>query len=203
METPWLNIVCFLAAGYVIGSIPGAVVVSRIMRLEDPLKAGSGNPGATNVLRLGGKLAGALTLACDLLKGTAVVLAARLIAIDPTVVALAALAVFLGHVYSVFLGFKGGKGVATAIGIFLGMKFVLALAVGGIWIAVAAVSRYASLSSMTAITLSPILCWFFLEDVWFVAAASVIALFVIATHRSNIKRLVAGNESKINLKKQG
>lgn len=202
MDSQWFYIVSFLVAGYLIGSIPGAVVVSKIMRLEDPLKSGSGNPGATNVLRLGGKLAGALTLACDLLKGTAVVLAARLIAIDPTVVALAALAVFLGHLYSVFLGFKGGKGVATAIGIFLGMKFVLALAVGVIWIVVAAISRYASLSSITAITLSPILCWLLLEDLWFVAAACVIALFVIVTHQSNIKRLVAGNENKINLKKQ-
>jgi len=140
--------VLWIVGAYLMGSIASAVVVARLMGLPDPRTQGSGNPGATNVLRLGGKKAAALTLLGDVLKGVIPVLAARLAGLPETGVALVALAAFLGHLYPVFFGFKGGKGVATAFGVLVAGAPLLGLAILVTWLAVAFASRISSLSAL-------------------------------------------------------
>ncbi|MDX1488439.1 MAG: glycerol-3-phosphate 1-O-acyltransferase PlsY, partial [Acidiferrobacterales bacterium] len=134
-----------LPAAYLLGSISSAVVVTRIMRLEDPRNVGSRNPGATNVLRYGGKTAAALTLLGDLLKGVIAILVARVFTQDATVLVLVGLCAFLGHIYPVFFGFRGGKGVATGFGVWLALSPWVALALAVTWLLVAALFRYSSL----------------------------------------------------------
>ena len=142
--------------GYLFGSISTAVVVARLLNLDDPRHGGSGNPGATNVLRMGSKLGAILTLAGDLGKGLVPVLIARALTADAVVLALVALGAFLGHLYPVCFGFKGGKGVATALGVFLGLSPWLGLALLLTWLGVAWVSRYSSLSALCAAALGPL-----------------------------------------------
>ncbi|HEY5789789.1 MAG TPA: glycerol-3-phosphate 1-O-acyltransferase PlsY, partial [Gammaproteobacteria bacterium] len=140
---------------YLLGSLSSAVIVCRLAGLPDPRSGGSGNPGATNVLRLGGKRLAAVTLLGDLLKGLLPVLAARLLGVEPALLGVIALAAFLGHLYPLFFGFRGGKGVATALGVLLGLDWVVGLATLLTWLAVALLSRYSSLSSLVATALAP------------------------------------------------
>lgn len=194
----------FLA--YLIGSIPFAVVVSKAMGLSDPRSFGSGNPGATNVLRSGNKKAALLTLIGDAAKGGLVVWAARAFApelgLQPMDLAWIAIAVFLGHVFSIFLRGQGGKGVATAAGVLLGINPLLGGAVLLVWIATAAISRYSSLAALVAAVAAPALAsWITGAEHWTIAAM-VMSVILIWRHKANITRLVRGEESRIGSKKK-
>lgn len=186
-----------LPAAYLLGSISSAVVVTRIMRLEDPRNVGSRNPGATNVLRYGGKTAAALTLLGDLLKGVVAVSVARVLTQDALVLALVGLCAFVGHIYPVFFGFRGGKGVATGFGVWLALSPLVALALAVTWLLVAALFRYSSLAALTAAALGPVYTWVFLRQWPYVALSIVMGAFLIWRHRTNIKKLLAGEEGRI------
>jgi glycerol-3-phosphate acyltransferase PlsY len=183
--------------GYLLGSISSAVVVARVLRLQDPRDVGSGNPGATNILRYGGKGAAIATLLGDLLKGVVAVLIARELSTQSWVIAATMVTVFLGHLYPLFFGFKGGKGVATALGAYLGANPWVGGALALTWIIVAVVSRYSSLSALVATALSPIYVWYWLGDPAYVIGSVVMGAILFWRHRANIKRLIDGNESKI------
>jgi glycerol-3-phosphate acyltransferase PlsY len=195
---------------YLLGSLSFAVIVSRAMGLTDPRTFGSKNPGATNVLRSGSKKAAIITLLFDALKGWLPVLAVRYFGkpygLEDGTVALMGLAAFLGHLWPVFFGFKGGKGVATALGVLFGTNLFLGLAVGATWLFVAYVSRYSSLSSLVAAVFAP--AYYMLGDgaLWSAEKPITLALIVmggllIYRHNENIGRLIAGKESKLGAKK--
>ena len=186
-----------LPAAYLFGSISSAVVVTRIMRLEDPRNVGSRNPGATNVLRYGGKTAAGLTLLGDLLKGVVAVSVARVLTQDALVLALVGLCAFVGHIYPVFFGFRGGKGVATGFGVWLALSPLVALALAVTWLLVAALFRYSSLAALTAAALGPVYTWVFLRQWPYVALSIAMGAFLIWRHRTNIKKLLAGEEGRI------
>lgn len=198
----------FVLAAYLIGSLSFAVIVSRAMGMADPRSYGSGNPGATNVLRSGKKLAAVLTLLGDGLKGwVAVALAAHFApqyGLGEQVIAICAIAVLVGHMWPVFFGFKGGKGVATAVGVLFGFNLWLALAAVATWLFVALVLRISSLSALIAAVLSPVYAFFILgpHSVYF-GTCIVIAFLVVRRHKSNILNLLGGQESKIGNKADG
>ena len=183
--------------GYLAGSISTAIIVCRIMGLPDPRSEGSRNPGATNVLRFGGKKAAAITLAGDLLKGLLPVLLARGLGVDEPGLALTALAAFLGHLYPVFFGFEGGKGVATAFGVILGLSWLTALVALATWLLMAFTVRISSLSALTAAVLAPLYAWLFGLPIVYVAAILIMVVILIWRHRSNIRQLLAGTEDTI------
>ena len=202
--------VAVVLASYLLGSLSFAVIVSRLMGLNDPRSYGSKNPGATNVLRSGSKKAAILTLLLDAFKGwlpVALVLAwGPAQGLGPEVAALAGLAAFLGHLYPVFFGFAGGKGVATAVGVVIGVHGTLALATVLTFAIILYFSRYVSLASMVAAVFAPV--FYLLGDgvVWQATATEVLSLLVMAIllvwrHRENIHRLLAGTESKLGQKK--
>ncbi|NND81312.1 MAG: glycerol-3-phosphate 1-O-acyltransferase PlsY [Gammaproteobacteria bacterium] len=185
---------------YFIGSIPSAVLVSRLFRLNDPRHTGSGNPGATNVLRSGNKLAAGLTLLGDVGKGLLPVLLAQYGQLPIAVVALVSIAAFLGHLYPVFLGFKGGKGVATAIGVFAALSWQLILCFGLVWLLVAWLSRYSSLAALCAAAVTGVASFAVFNEahqLQLVGAVFFIVAFLFQRHRDNIERLKSGSESKI------
>ena len=186
-------------AAYCLGSVSFAIAVSRLMQLPDPRTYGSRNPGATNVLRTGKRVAAALTLAGDAGKGWLAVWLAQLYA--PEVAALAGLAVFLGHLFPLFHRFKGGKGVATAAGVLSGLDLWLGLGSLATWIVIAAFFRYASLASLVAALFAPFFAWYIglSYDVLLVVAG--IAALLVWRHKGNIGRLLAGTESRIGAKK--
>ena len=192
-----VTILLLVAAGYLVGSIATAVLVSRALGVADPRSGGSGNPGATNVLRLAGRKAAALTLAGDILKGVVPVLAARAADLPPGAVALVGLAAFLGHLYPAFFGFRGGKGVATALGVLLAMAPYLGAAVLATWLVVAGVSRYSSLAALVASVLAPGYAWVLSGGRGVVGAVALMAVLLVWRHRANIRRLVAGEEGRI------
>ena len=196
-----MQILLSATIAYLVGSVSSAILVSKLLHLQDPRDAGSGNPGTTNVLRLSGKIPAALTLLGDVAKGTLPVFAANAITQDPVSVAIAALAAFLGHLYPVYFRFAGGKGVATAIGAYLGLSLPVCLGVVGVWLTIALISRYSSLSSILAMLSAPFLIWYFGYDEWIIGTAVVIFVFIVSRHIANIKRLLAGEESRINLSK--
>jgi glycerol-3-phosphate acyltransferase PlsY len=182
---------------YLLGSVSSAIVIARLFGLKDPRDVGSGNPGATNILRYGGKKAAVLTLLGDVLKGVIPLLIARALNADSPVVALTMLAAFFGHVFPVFHGFKGGKGVATAFGTLVAMNGWVGLAIIGSWLAVAVTTRYSSLSAITASILAPVYVWWFTRAPALILATGVMALTLLWRHRSNIQKLLAGTETKI------
>lgn len=186
-----------IPGAYLLGSISSAIVVCRLMGLPDPRTEGSGNPGATNVLRIGGKPAAVLTLAGDMLKGLLPVLLARVLEADPLLVAATGLAAFAGHLYPVFFGFQGGKGVATALGVLLGLGWIIGLAVIGIWLAMAVVSRISSLSALVAMACAPAVVWWRWPSPALVAAMVLMVVVLYWRHRSNIRNLIAGQEGRI------
>lgn len=187
---------------YLLGSISSAIVVSRLMGLPDPRSSGSNNPGATNVLRLGGKKAAAITLAGDILKGLVPVLLARMLTANSITLALVGLAAFLGHLYPIYFSFRGGKGVATAAGVFLGLSGIVTGLLVLIWLATAVVSRYSSLAALVATVSAPFLVLLFLPGVPFFVMACVVAALLVYRHRENIARLRNQEESRINLFKK-
>ena len=196
-----MNLIAFAALGYLLGSIPFAIISSRLFGLADPRTVGSGNPGATNVLRSGNKLAALLTLLGDAGKGWVAMLVAAQLGADTTAIAVTAVAAFLGHVFSVFLRFKGGKGVATAAGLFFGFSPWLGLCVLATWLAVALISRYSSLGALCAAASAPFFAWWLLPEPVQALAVTAIAVVVIRRHRDNIQRLLAGTEGKMGKKK--
>ncbi len=184
-----------IASAYLIGSVASAVVVCRVMNLPDPRSGGSRNPGATNVLRVGGKTAAALTLTGDVLKGLLPVLLARALSSE-LVVAASALAAFLGHLYPLYFGFKGGKGVATAFGAAAGLALPLMLTMAFVWVVVVATTRYVSLASMIAVGISPVAAFALALHPASFFALLAMAGFIIYRHKANIERLRAGTESR-------
>lgn len=197
-----MNALVFALLGYLLGSLPFAVIVSKVFGLADPRSFGSKNPGATNVLRSGNKAAALLTLLGDAAKGWLAMWLAGRFGADATGVAVAGIAAFLGHVFPLFLGFKGGKGVATALGVLAGFSGWLALVCTGTWVAVAAVFRYSSLAGLAAAAVAPFAAWR-IVDGHAAVAVGVMSLLLFWRHKDNIKRLLAGNESKIGAKKRG
>ena len=182
---------------YLLGSVSSAIVIARLFGLKDPREVGSGNPGATNILRYGGKKAAILTLLGDVLKGAVPVLIAHALGADSVILALTMLAAFLGHVFPVFHGFKGGKGVATAFGALTAMNGWVGLALVGSWLLMAVITRYSSLSAITVSLLAPVYVWGFTRNPALILATGVMALLLLWRHRSNIQKLLAGTETKI------
>jgi len=182
---------------YLLGSVSSAILVCRAMGLPDPRTQGSNNPGATNVLRIGGRRAAALTLLGDSLKGLLPLLAGHALNVSPTVLALTGLAAFLGHLYPVFFGFKGGKGVATALGVQFGLHWGLGLAVAGVWLFVAKVLKISSLAGLVSMVLAPLFLWLIWPSPALLVMQVVITLILIWRHRSNIRNLLSGAEGRI------
>ena len=189
--------------GYLFGSISSAILISKIFRLGDPRETGSGNPGATNVLRSGNKFAAALTLLGDVLKGVIPVVLAQYAGVSVGVLAAVSIAAFMGHLFPIFFGFKGGKGVATAIGVFIALSWKLVLVFAITWGLVAAISRYSSLASLMATSAAGIASFAIFNQahqLQLIGAVFWIVAFTFQRHRENIERLKQGTEGKIGKK---
>jgi len=177
---------------YLSGSLSSAIIVCRSMGLPDPRTQGSHNPGATNVMRVGGKKAAALTLAGDVLKGVFPVLAALWIQPDWITLSATSFAAFIGHLYPVFFGFRGGKGVATALGVLLASSWMVGLATVATWLVVFALSRISALSALSAFLVMPVYAYFLVGEPVYTGTLSVITVMLFWRHRSNIRNLIAG-----------
>jgi len=186
-----------IIGGYLAGSLSAAIITCKLMGLPDPRTQGSNNPGATNVLRVGGKKAAAITLLGDAIKGVIPVIAAQLMSAPPLILALVALAAFLGHLYPLFFGFRGGKGVATAFGVLVALAWPVGLALLATWLVLAKLFNISSLSALIAAGLSPLYMWLLMPQTEFIALAAVISVMLIWRHRSNIRDLMSGKEGKI------
>ena len=195
-----MNALAIIVLAYLLGSLPFAVIVSRAFGLSDPRSYGSGNPGATNVLRSGNKLAALLTLAGDAAKGWLAVWLAQRLGGEDFTVALAGLAAFLGHVFPLFLKFRGGKGVATALGVLAGLSGQFALAAAATWLLVAWLTRYSSLAAIAAALATPLAGWLLLGDIPMVTCVTALAAILIWRHKENIRKLLAGTEGRIGKK---
>jgi glycerol-3-phosphate acyltransferase PlsY len=192
--------IVIVVCAYLIGSVSSAIIVCRLMQLPDPRQHGSGNPGATNVLRVGGKKAAAITLLGDMLKGLLPVLAARLLDMPLPVQALAGSAAFLGHLYPVFFGLKGGKGVATMLGVLFGLHWAVGLATALTWLVMAKVFRISSLSALVATLLAPLYVFLILRNdnpLPLVIIVGLMTAVLFWRHRSNIRNLLSGKEGRI------
>jgi len=193
--------VIYLLFSYLIGAISFGIVISHIFSLPDPRTIGSKNPGATNVLRTGKKLAALLTLLGDALKGSLTVGLAQYFELSPLMVGLTAIATLVGHVFPIYYGFKGGRGVATAAGILFMFSWIMGLIVLAIWLGIFFIWRYSSLAAIIAASLSPVIGFFYKIDFYELIATSIIALILILRHVENIKRLIDGTESGFKDKK--
>ncbi|MEW6332436.1 MAG: glycerol-3-phosphate 1-O-acyltransferase PlsY [Pseudomonadota bacterium] len=191
----WLYSLPLLA--YLLGSVSSAVVIARVMGLRDPRDVGSGNPGATNILRYGGKAAAILTLAGDILKGVVAVLIARALTADDLIIALTGFAAFLGHLFPVFFGFRGGKGVATALGVWFALSPPVGLALLITWVLMAVLFRYSSLAALTASVAAPLYVAWLKPGMPYLVTMVVMSAILIVRHASNIRKLFAGTETKI------
>ena len=191
----WLYILPLLA--YLLGSVSSAVVIARLMGLPDPRDVGSRNPGATNILRYGGKTAAIMTLVGDILKGVIPVLIARALTTDAMILALTGFAAFLGHLLPVFFGFRGGKGVATALGVWLALNPWVGLLLLTTWILMAVMFRYSSLSALTASLAAPLYVAWLSPGMPYLVTMIVMSAILVIRHRSNIRNLIAGTETKI------
>ncbi len=191
----------FPVLGYLVGSISTAIIVCKAMGLADPRSEGSGNPGATNVLRVGGKLPAAITLLGDALKGFAPVFFAQWMQAEPLWIGSTAVAAVLGHLYPLFFQFKGGKGVATGFGAVFGLSWLSGLLVIASWLAVSLASHYSSLAALTSLLILPLFLWITTRSAHIALCGAVIAVLVFWRHRQNIMRLMNGSEPKIGEKK--
>ena len=191
----WLYSLPILA--YLLGSISSAVVIARVMGLPDPRETGSKNPGATNILRYGGKTAAVLTLAGDILKGVIAVLVARALTADAVIITLCGFAAFLGHLFPVFFGFRGGKGVATALGVWFALNPWVGLALLVTWVLMALLFRYSSLAALATSALAPLYVAWLSPGTPTLATMIVMSAILIFRHRANIRNLIAGTETKI------
>jgi glycerol-3-phosphate acyltransferase PlsY len=191
-----LEFLLFLLA-YLLGSLSTAIITCKLMGLPDPRTQGSHNPGATNVLRLGGKKAAAITLLGDALKGVIPVLIAQALDAPPLALAVTALGAFLGHLYPIFFRFQGGKGVATAFGVLVAMTWPVGVAILLTWLTMALLFKISSLSALTAAILAPLYMAWLRPEPEFIAVTMLISILLIWRHRSNIRQLLAGTEDKI------
>jgi len=191
---PILSSVLILIA-YLFGSISAAIIVCKAMGLPDPRTQGSNNPGATNVLRLGGKKPAAITLIVDMLKGFLPVMLAVVLKSDDLTLSLVAIAAFLGHLYPVFFGFKGGKGVATAFGVVLALNWMVALLMVLTWLLIAYGLKISSIAALVASALSPLYFWWLSGSYIFIIMSIFLTIMLFWRHRSNIQRLLNGTES--------
>lgn len=189
-----------LIAAYLLGSVCSAIIVCKLWGLPDPRSQGSSNPGATNVMRIGGKKPALITLAGDMAKGVPLVLLAQHLQLRPDFISAIGLAAFMGHLYPVFFKFEGGKGVATALGVLLALYWPVGLAVIGVWIAVFALFRISSLSSITAFALAPIIAWYLVPN--YMLGIVGMSILLIARHKTNIKALLKGEERKFAKKEE-
>ena len=199
-------VVLAVLAAYLVGSVPFAVVCSKLFGLADPRSYGSKNPGATNVLRGGNKAAAAMTLLGDMAKGWLAVFLAQLLApkygFADGLIGAVALAVFFGHLYPIFLGFKGGKGVATAAGVLLALDPALGLITLGVWLTIAFLLRYSSLAALVAAASAPVTAFLFWGSGVLLLVVGIVAMVLIGKHWANLQRLMAGTEPRIGAKKK-
>ncbi len=202
LQQPIILVLGFALFGYLLGSVSTAIITCKIMGLPDPRTVGSNNPGATNVLRSGGKKAAAITLIGDMLKGLIPTLIAVLMQSPDEAIAAAGLSAFLGHLYPLYYGFKGGKGVATLLGVLIGSQWLVGLGTIVIWLMMAFTFKYSSLSALVAALFAPVLMWFTTGSLVMSITASIMTLLLFWRHRRNIANLLAGNESKIGSKKK-
>jgi acyl phosphate:glycerol-3-phosphate acyltransferase len=200
MEFQVIQFLFLVVVGYLMGSVSSAIIVCRTFALPDPRSEGSKNPGATNVLRIAGKKYAALVMLGDVLKGTIPVVIAKALDAEPVTVAFTALAAVVGHIYPVFFEFKGGKGVATAIGALLGFHFIIGVMVAATWLLVANFSRYSSLASIVSIALAPFYTLLLIGRIDIFPPLFFMVLLIIYKHKNNITRLMDGDEPKIKLK---
>ncbi len=189
--------VLLIAGGYLFGSVSSAIITCRVLGLPDPRTQGSGNPGATNVLRIGGKKAAGMTLLGDMLKGLIPVLLAKLLGAGLAVQAATAVAAFLGHLYPVFFAFQGGKGVATLLGVLLGLHWPVGLLTIATWLLIAKLFKISSLAALLSILVTPLYVWLLIPDTSLMIALLLMGALLIWRHRSNIKNLLEGTEGKI------
>lgn len=197
----WLPVIGVVGA-YLLGSISSAIVVCRLMGYGDPRQGGSGNPGATNVKRLYGNKPAAITLAGDMLKGVLPVVLAQLAGWSPEWVIAVGFAAFIGHLYPLFFGFKGGKGVATMLGVMFGLSLPIGLAVGATWLFVAKVLKISSASALVATALAPLYIYFLAGEMSWVWGTALMTLILFWRHKGNIERLLKGEEGQIATQKR-
>ncbi|MFV2004071.1 MAG: glycerol-3-phosphate 1-O-acyltransferase PlsY [Gammaproteobacteria bacterium] len=192
-------LIIILSAGlaYLIGSISTAIITCKIMGIEDPRKTGSHNPGATNVLRHGGKKAAVITLLGDMLKGLVPVLLIIQFQADTLTVAFVGLFALLGHIFPIYYGFKGGKGVATYYGVILGLNWLVGIIALAIWLIVAKLLKISSLSALVSVFITPFMLWGFTHSVELTVAVTVMSILVFWRHKKNIQSLLQGSETKI------
>jgi len=189
-----VNMTLLVIVAYLFGSILTAIIVCKLMKLPDPRSEGSHNPGATNVLKIGGKKAAGITLFGDLLKGLIPVLAGVYLDADKLTLSLVALAAFLGHLYPLFFGFKGGKGVATAFGVILGLSLPVAIAMLSVWLSVYYFFKLSSLSALSTALVTPLLFFFIDGSIVYTLMSGLLSALLIIRHRSNIEKLIDGTE---------
>ena len=194
----YLLLISLTIFAYLLGSVSSAIIVCKLMGLPDPRTQGSNNPGATNVLRIGGKKAAAITLFGDMLKGVIPMIVSMLLGgADPLLMALTGLAAFFGHLYPVFFGFQGGKGVATALGVQIGLQWQIGLMVAAIWLLMAKGLKISSLAALVSMLIAPAIVWWFWPAPELIGMQIIITVFLFWRHRSNIQRLLSGEESLI------
>ena len=192
-----INQLLIILFAYLVGSVSSGIIVSQIFNLPDPRTIGSKNPGATNVMRSGNKKAAIFTLLGDLLKAIFVLVIAEYLGFDDLIIVCVALAVLIGHIYPIFYKFRGGKGVATAIGILIALNFKLALIVASIWLLVFGIWRYSSLAAIVAAISAPIIAIFILRDQsLYCIAFTLITIIILFKHHANIRKLLSGTELK-------
>ena len=190
------NYIIFALAAYLIGSISTAIITCKLMGLEDPRGVGSNNPGATNVLRTGGKKAAIITLLGDMLKGLLPVLAVQQLSADITALAITGIAAFLGHLYPLYYRFKGGKGVATFYGVLLATNWMIGLSALTVWGLVMLIFRISGLSSLVSAASSPFIVWYLDGSEVLIIAVSFMAILLIWRHRSNIRQMIQNTKTK-------
>ena len=190
------NYLIYAAAAYLVGSISTAIITCKLMGLEDPRGVGSNNPGATNVLRTGGKKAAIITLLGDMLKGLLPILAVQQLSADMIALAITGIAAFLGHLYPLYYRFKGGKGVATFYGVLLGINWMIGLAALAIWGLMLVLFKISGLSALVSATASPFIVWYFDGSEILIAAVSFMSMLLIWRHRSNIKQMLQTTKSE-------
>lgn len=195
-DIPLLEIAVVLLA-YLLGSVSSAIIVCRLMRLPDPRENGSGNPGATNVLRIGGKKAAAITLFGDMLKGYLPTALAVYAGLDTLIIILIGTAAFIGHLWPIFFRFEGGKGVATLLGVLFGLDPVIGAFAGAVWLLIAKGLKISSLAALIAMTLAPVFVWYWTGYPDWTIGVSLMSLLLIWRHKSNIQRLLSGEEGII------
>lgn len=191
-----LTSLILLAMGYAVGSLSSAIIIARLAGLGDPRAQGSGNPGATNILRLGSKRLAAVVLLGDMLKGFLPLWLAWEVGANAWIIAGVGLAAFLGHLYPLFFGFQGGKGVATGLGVLLGLSWPLALAVLTVWLLIFWRWRISSLSALCAAVLTPLFSWWLVPELAIRIAVLIMVLFLLWRHQDNIRRLFSGQEGR-------